>query len=366
MNKLSLFIFILLVCGYQGKVSASCDACAKAALESAEASIKAGVDTTISVVQANGTSIESAGLSVDSGSSLLSTLIQTLGSQEITALDGVAKKVTFSIERLGIESTRGTDVLVSNLIKGEKELRVADNALENERTFGVMSQPLSGEINTARSFDLSTGFANRNALKSKHIENMEGWLNNNGFFMSKSRERSVLIATPEFWNPTPLLTKNRLSNEEVGHMQMMLRLLVNAEPMAKVAQPLVASSPLKAKQELQRLKDVILQQVSHSILSESLVNKAPTITLSDDWKKAYFNIESDVDNKISFEQFYEAETTGKLVSSDWFLDIKTKTKAGLLREQIYQMNTANLLLAEIVKAERAESKLLALSILKGG
>jgi len=365
MNKLSFFLLIVITSAFHPVANASCDSCAKAALDSAKDAIKKAVDTTTDAVKANGKSIEATTEAVDQSKELFSDLLQTLSSQELTALDGVAKKITLTVERVANESTKSADVIVSNLLKGEKELRVADMAIEGVKTFGELAQPLSGEINTARAGDLSLGFATKMALKNKHIDNMESWLNNNGFLISKGRERAVLLAVPEYWNPTPLLTKKRLTNKEVGDMQMMLRLLVNAEPHAKVSPLIASTNPIEAKKELKRLKDVALQQVSHAILTESLVNKAPIISLSEVWKKAYFNISADEDNKISFEQFYEAETIGKLVSNDWFLDIKTRTKAGLLREQIYQMNTANLLLAEIVKAERAESKLLALTILKG-
>jgi len=366
MNKYLLIFLSIIFFGFQVPASASCDSCAKAALDSARDAIKKAVDTTTDSVKANGKSIEATTKAVDESKKLFSDLLQTLSSQELTALDGVAKKITLTVERIANESTKATDTLVSNILKGEKELRVADVAIEGARTFGDLAQPLSGEINTARSVDLALGFATKNALKTKHIENMEGWLNNNGFLMSKGRERSVLLSSPQYWNPTPLLTKKRLTNTEVSDMQMMLRLLVNPEPKAKVDPKVAATDPVMAQNELQRLKDVALQQVSHAILSESLVNKAPIISMSEGWQKAYFNLPTDEENKISFEQFFEAETTGKLVNSDWFLDIKTRTKAGLQREQIYQMNTANLLLAEILKAERDESKLLALMVLKGG
>lgn len=358
------WIFLTFILYFPFWAQASCDSCAKAALEATKQAVSQSVSATTDVVKANGETIDAISQSVDSGTDTLSEQLQMLGQQELTALDGVASKISLMIELLSEESARATDTLVNNIQQAEVGLRKADMAIENARMIGPRAQTISGEINTARAQDLSVGFATRQSLKTLHLENMEKWLTDNGYRHSQSTEQAILLARDEYWDVMPLIQKPRLTEDEVNNLQVMFQLLVEPKPQRPITQQEIVLDPTKASAEIDRRRNNTISQVAHSILIDQLSDKAPTIPTSSAWLKHYFAIEPDENGKISFSQFFEAETIGKLTSPAWFLDIKTRTEAGLLREQINQLNTTNALLSEILRAEQQDSKLLALATLK--
>lgn len=343
---------------------ASCDACAKAALDAASGAISSSVGATTNLVSVNNQTVELMNTNVQAGTQTLVSSLELLNQKEITALDGVAKTITLTIDRLGEEQIRATDHLVSSLKKIEEDLRVGDLAIETSKQVGPMSQTLSGDINTARAHDLMMGVATRKELKKLYRENMELWLQEPAKAVAKSGEMAVLLDNEDFWDILPLLQKDILTNEEVNNLHVLLQLLVEPNPQPKASAGELASGDLAVKKELARLRKNALSRVAHDTLTNMLADKAPIIPTDESWLKSYFKLNTGDDDKISFEQFYEAETTGKILSPDWFLDIKSRTEAGLLREQIYQTNTSNAILAEILKAERDETRLLTLSILQ--
>lgn len=351
------------LCLFQGEALASCDACAKAALDAASAAISASVGATTQVATLEGQTIEAMNVAVNTGTTTLVESLQLLNQKELTALDGVSKVISLSIDKLAEESSRATDYTVQSIFAMEKELRTADRVMENSKTIGEFAQTLSGEINTARSFDLATGVETKKALKTLYSENMDVWLNDSGYTTS-SMEKSILASKDEYWDILPLLQKDVLTDEELNNLHVLMQMVVDPSPQPKATAGDLSEGMAAVNSELARLRKNALSRVAHSILTDALIDKAATIPTDASWLKAYFAIDEKVDDKISFSQFYEAETLGKLLSPDWFMDIKSRTEAGLLREQIYQNSTTNALLSEILKAERNETKLLSLSVLR--
>lgn len=343
---------------------ASCDLCAQAALEAASAAITSSVGATTNVVTANGQAIEAMNTAVQTGTETLVSSLQLLNQKEITALDGVAKTISLTLDRISEEQVRSTDHLVKSIQQIEQDLRMADLAIENSKLVGPRSQTLSGDINTARAHDLMRGFAGRKELKRLYGENMKEWLDGASSFENSGAETAVLLDQEDFWNILPLLQKDVLTNEEANNIHVLLQLLIDPKPEKKASSKQLAEGEQAVRKELRRLRKNAVSRVSHDILTNMLADKAPIIPTDESWLKSYFKLETGEEGHISFNQFYEAETVGKLLSPDWFLDIKSRTEAGLLREQIYQTNTSNALLAEILKAERNETKLLSLSLLQ--
>ena len=358
----NLFILIGVVLSFNAH--ASCDACAKAALDAASGAISSSVGATTNLVSMNNQAVELMNTNVQTGTQTLVSSLELLNQKEITALDGVAKTITLTIDRLSEEQVRATDHLVTSIKKIEEDLRVADLAIETSKQVGPMSQTLSGDINTARAHDLMLGIATRKELKKLYRDNMETWLETPAKTVSKAGEMAVLLDNEDIWDILPLLQKDVLTNEEVNNLHILLQLLVEPNPQPKATASDLAGGELAVKKELARVRKNALSRVAHDTLTNMLADKAPIIPTDESWLKSYFKLETGEDEKISFEQFYEAETTGKMLSPEWFLDIKSRTEAGLLREQIYQTNTSNAILAEILKAERDETRLLTLSILQ--
>lgn len=343
---------------------ASCDACAKAALDAASSAISSSVGATTNVVSANGQAIEAMNSSVQTGTQTLVSSLEMLNQKELTALDGVAKSIAFTLERMSEEQVRSTDHLVNSIKQIEEGLRTADVALENAKLIGPKAQTLSGEINTARAHDLKTGLAARKKLKTLYRENMDSWLNDSGPLSNQNNSLAVLLEQDDFWDIMPLLQKDILTNEESNNIHTLLQILIEPSPKSQLSPATLAGDKVAVNKELTRLRGNAISRVAHDIITNMLADKAAIIPTDSSWLKSYFALDTGEDDQISFNQFYEAETVGKMLSPDWFLDIKSRTEAGLLREQIYQTNTSNALLAEILKAERNEAKLLSLSVLR--
>ena len=359
------FTFLIPLLFSSGAAFASCDECAKAALQAASNSMTSSISATKSVVETNGTAIETLSSSIDTAGSTIQSLLDLNSQQELTALSGVANRITFTLERQAEESTRITDHLVQSIHQIHKDGALVSSRIENDKLFGPLAQTISGDINSARAQYLAKGIGNKKALKELHAQNMDKWLNSAGYRNSSQFESEILLKDEEIWKSSPLINKRRLTDEEVNKAQILLQLLVDDNPTGAISKERIKQDPLAAKMEVQRLKNNFSSQIVHSVLSDYLSNKAALIPTDKSWLKSYFKIEPDEKGNISFEQFYESETMGRLISDDWFLDIKTRTEAGLLREQIYQMNTSNMLLSEIIKQERMETKLMAISALRG-
>ncbi|MBE0420516.1 hypothetical protein EI165_10325 [Pseudoalteromonas nigrifaciens] len=357
-------ITLILLC-LSFNANASCDSCAKAALDAASSAISSSVGATTNVVTANGQAIEAMNTSVQTGTQTLVSSLQLLNQKEMTALDGVAKTIALTLDRISEEQVRSTDHLIQSIKQIEQELRIADVAMENAKLIGPMSQTLSGDINTARAHDISTGIAARKKLKSLYRENMDSWLKDSGPLSNQGNSLAVLLEQEEFWDIMPLLQNDILTNDEANHIHTLLQVLVEPSPKTQLSPSKLAGDNFALGQELSRRRGNAVSRVAHDIITNLLADKAPIIPTDSSWLRSYFKIQTGEDDNISFNQFYEAETVGKMLSPDWFLDIKSRTEAGLLREQIYQTNTSNALLAEILKAEQNEAKLLSLSVLRG-
>lgn len=157
-----------------------------------------------------------------------------------------------------------------------------------------------------------------------------------------------------------------LSPVDLEKMKSLLHLMIEPKPQRDITIEEAQTSPAMLMRAIAQKQKKIKQQVVHSVITESVMDKAPLILTNDSWSSDYLSFDEDFNGMVSFSQFYEAETLGKVTSKEWYKDIARLTEAGLLREQIHQVNTTNMLLSEILKAERSEAKLVALKALSGG
>ena len=343
--------------------NATCDACAKQGIDAASQAMSQATSATTETVKTNGTSIDALKSTVDTGAQTLSSTIQLLSQQELTALDGLATKITLKLDIMAKEQIAAADHVVSSMRDTELSINKANGVLATAEQYGELAQTLTGDINTARSSFLASGFAMKEAIKVEHAKSFIKWITQNGFYQSAKSEQLLLLSKDELFDTSAFTSKKLMTEVEVSNFQSLIQLMVNPSPEKPITMQDLASDADKAVAAISQRRKNAIDTVVHSILTDALADKAPIIPTDPSWLKSYMTIPANDDGKVSFEQFYDAETFGKATSADWFLDIKTRTEAGLLREQIYQQNTSNLLLAEILKAERNEAKLIALSTL---
>lgn len=358
-------LLVLIIAFFPSFAFAVCDACAKAALDAATATMTANISATTSVVASNGAAITAMANVNSANSAALQTQLATLSQQELTAIDGMASKITLQLASIAKE----TDIGMNNLILNIEKLAVSERNYEDAnylvRTFGPLSKPLSGKLNLPRSEYLERGFEVKEVFKSNFIEGMDEWLSNPADEKSRSIEQAALLSEKDNFDITPFMQKKVLSPLELEKMKSLLQLLVEPNPEREMTLEEAQANPLKLTQAINQKQKKIRQQVVHSVLVESVLDKAPFILTNESWSTNYLTFDEDFDGMVSFSQFYEAETLGKLTSAEWYKDIAKLTDTGLIREQVHQGNTTNMLLAEILKAERNETRLVAIKALAG-
>lgn len=345
---------------------AVCDACAKAALDSATATMKANTKATTAVVKSNGAAISAFESVNAANTTALELQLSTLNQQEITAIDGLASKIVLELGRVASETDIGMNNLLLNLEKIATSEKAYNDANYLTRTFGPLSKPLSGKLNLPRSVYIENAVELKEVIKTNFVEGMDEWLSNPPDENSRSIEQAAFLADPELFDISPFLQNKVVSPQELEHMKTLLHLLVEPSPAREITLEEAQTSKIKLEQAIYQKQKTISQQVVHSVLVDSVLDKAPFILTNDSWSKEYLSFDEDYEGMVSFSQFYEAESLGKVTNAAWYADIAKLSDTGLLREQIHQGNTTNMLLSEILKAERNETRLVAIKALSGG
>ena len=345
---------------------AVCDACAKAALDAATATISANIAATTSVVTSNGTAITAFSNMNAANSAALQTQLATLSQQELTAIDGLASKITLNLA----SNSKAYDIGMNNLIQNLEKIAISERDLADAnyltRTFGPLSKPLSGKLNLPRTEYLERAIEVKEVFKSSFVDSMNEWLSNPADEKSIAIEQAAFLEDKNYFDISPFLQKKVMTAKELEKMKSLLQLMVEPRPAPEISIEAAQTNPAKLSQAINQKQVKIRNQIVHGVLVEAVLDKAPLILTNDSWSTDYLSFDENYEGMVSFNQFYEAETLGKITSPDWYKDIAKLTDTGLLREQIHQGNTTNMLLAEILRAERNESRLIAIKALTGG
>lgn len=360
----NLFIIFSLLC--PSFAYAVCDACAKAALDAATATMVANTGATTAVVTSNGAAISSLASLNSANTAALQLQLSTLNQQEITAIDGLASKLVLELSRIAGETDIGMNNLLLNLEKIAKSEKAYNDANYLTRTFGPLSKPLSGKLNLPRSAYIENAIELKEVIKTNFVEGMEEWLNNPADENSRDIEQAAFLEDSKFFDISAFMQNKVLTPQELEHMKSLLHLLIEPSPKRAITIEEAQESRAKLDQGIYQRQKKISQQVVHSVLVDSILDKAPFILTNDSWSKDYLSFDEDYEGMVSFSQFYEAETLGKVTNAEWYNDIAKLSDTGLLREQIHQGNTTNMLLSEILKAERNETRIVAIKALAGG
>jgi hypothetical protein len=361
MKKLLLMTTLLL----PSYAYAVCDACSKAALDAATETMKANTKATTQVVASNGTAINALASLNNANSSALKLQLSTLSQQELTAIDGMTSKVTLLLSRIASENDIGMNNLIQNIEKIEQSERDYEDQNYLVRTYGPLSKPLSGQLNLTRSQYLERGLEIKEVFQENFVEGMNEWLSNPADVNSQRIEQAALLENKDFFDITEFMQKKVLSAADVEKMKSLLQVLVEPNPQREITLEEAQTSKAKLMLAIAQKQKKIKQQIVHSVIVESVLDKAPFILTNDSWSQDYLAFDEDFEGMVSFSQFYEAETLGKVTNKEWYKDIARLTDTGLLREQIHQGNTTNMLLSEILKSERSEARLVAINALSG-
>jgi len=367
MNKYISILIVsigILFCSKNAK--AGCDPCIQAAAESANTLMTTAINQTTTAVQANITATNALNTALQASNAALQTTIQFNTQTLLSGLDASTNRIELAIQQNSKTTERMTDHLVTSLVSALKEVRVAEEIDKNNKTFGdEISQPLSGDIGANRAPLLKQGFVQSKQMWRQMSDNMHEWNSNtddvdqggSGIKLAK-----LLTEEEDVWDPVPLVSSTQVTNEESLNLQKLITMMVNPVPLPKATDDQLATNPKAAEYELQRRLLNSKLELAHSVLAKSVSDKIPTIPIStDDWMQGYVIAEPDADGKVSVESMLESETIGRLASEGWYQDIKTKSPAGILREQVYMQAIKNKMINDLVEQE--EQKIMLLSLL---
>jgi len=358
----ALWVSILIL---SENVNAGCDTCIQAAAQTANTNMTAAINSVTSSVQANVSATQALNASVQAVNASLQATINLNTQQLLQGLDASTNRIELSIQQNTKTVERMTDHTVKSMVKALKDVRIAEEVDENNKIYSdTLAQPLSGEIGANRAPLLKQGIVQSNQIWRQMAEDMHEWNNNTTDVnqAGKGMKKAVLLTEgSDAWNPVPLITKNQITPAESVNMQKLLTMLVNPVPLPSATNEQMASSPKAAEYEFDRRLLNAKLGLAHSVLAKSIADKQPLIPMStNDWQKGYVMAEPDANGKVSVHSMLESETIGRLGSEGWYQDVKTKTPAGILREQVYQQAINNQLLLRLVEQEEQKLSMLAL------
>jgi D-ribose pyranose/furanose isomerase RbsD len=344
---------------------AGCDPCIQAAAQAANTSMTTAINTVTGSVNANVSATQALNASLQAVNASLQATINLNTQQLLQGLSASTNRIELSIQQTTKTVERMNDHTVKSMVNALKEVRVAEEVDQNNKTFsGEFAQPLSGEIGANRAPLLKQGLVQSDQMWRKMADDMFEWNNNTEEVdqAGKGMKKAMLLTEEdEVWSPLPLINKRQLTKDESLNMQKLLTMIVNPVPLPSATDEQKASNSKASEYEFQRRIINAKLGLAHSVLAKSIADKTPLIPMSDaDWKKGYVIAEPDADGKVSVMNMIESETLGRISSEGWYQDVKTKTPAGLLREQVYQQAVNNQMLLRLVEQEEQKLTMLAL------
>ncbi len=345
---------------------AGCDPCIQAAAQTANSQMTAAINNATAAVQANVSATQALNASVKSTDAAWQAAIKLNSTKFLQALDAATSRIELSQSMLLKTEENLADHQVQSIAKLFQELYTAEQVVASEKMLlPEIAQPMSGEIGANRAPLLKEGLVQAEQLWHKMDEDFAEWSDNTETVDSVGRSflvSKLLTEKDEVFDITPLLTGDTLTKEQSLNLQKLLTILVNPVPEKAMTDAEMAGDPNAAKQELERKLRNAKLTMAYSVLSKGLSEREAVIPISpDDWQKGYTTAQPNPEGKTSYREFIESETVGRMASEGWFQDIKTKTDAGILREQVYQQAINNHLLYKSVQQEEQLLLLLAIT-----
>lgn len=358
-------IVFMILCACVNNVFAGCDACMQAAAQSASSQMTTSISNVTASVQANVTSTQALNASVQATDAAWQAAINLNSTNYLQGLDASTSRIEGVITQLIKAEVNLSDHEVTSISDIFKQLFNAEQKTITERMLRQeFAQTMSGEIGANRAPLLKQGLVRRDQQWRQMDINFAQWSDNTTTVDSagKAITTSMLLTEgDDVFDPTPLLTKNVISEPESLNMQKLITLLANPIPEKKMSDNALASNPKAPQQELERKLRNAKRSIAFSALSKGLSEREAVIPISEnDWLQGYTSARPDTNGMTSYREFIESETVGRLTSEGWFEDIKTKTEAGVLREQVYQQAINNHLLYESLLQEEHQLLLLAI------
>lgn len=357
---------LLVVMSKSNLVAAGCDTCIQSAAQGASSSMQSALSSLTSTVNQDVSATNTLNSTVNTVGNTIQATMTANHELLLQGLSASSKQIELSIQANTKSNELLNDHLVLNLGKVFKEIFVSEQTQKTNRTYdNDIAQPLSGDIGANRAPLLKQANVQSEQIKTQMSVNMYEWLTSPESDSSRSsgaRTSALLLEDNDVWDPTPIIGNKVLTDEQYHNAQKLLTVLITPVPLEAVTDGEMSSDPTAAGRELSRKLYNVQASIAHSILTKSITDRLPLIPIStDDWKQGYISVENEVDGKTSMLSFLESETMGRLMSEGWYKDVKTKTEAGILREQVYMQAIRNKLALRMLRQEEDRLMLEALN-----
>ena len=362
----TLFLPALFCFALVNPANAGCDPCIQSAAQAASGQMQSSLSAITSTVNGNVQATNALNQTVIAANNAIQQTIVTNTNLIKQGMSASTNRIELAIQQNSKTMEAMNDHLVQSLVQVMKEISVAEQVQKNKKMFDTeIAQPLSGDIGANRAPLLKAGVVQSEQLHQGMVDGMYEWSSETGDTPgAKSNLKATMLLKEDeaMWDPSPMLNSSVITAEESVNLQKLLTVLVNPVPLKKLTKAEASRSPKSAEYELKRNLYNTQLTIAHSVLAKSVSERMATIPISqEDWGIGYTTAEANDEGKTSVMAMLESETLGRLTSEGWYKDIKTKTDAGVLREQVYQQAINNKLLLKILEQEEQKLLLQALS-----
>lgn len=342
-----------------------CDPCIQTATQTANSQMTGSINNATASVQANVSATQALNASIQATDAAWQAAIQLNSMNYLQALDAATSRVELTQSQLLKTEENLADHEVQSIAKMFEELYNAQQAADAEKMLRPeLAQPMSGDIGANRAPLLKQGMVQAEQRWRKMDENFATWSETTETVNSAGESITtamLLTEEEEVFDVTPLLTSDSLTETQSLDLQKLLTLLINPVPEKKMTDEQMASDPKAAQKELERKLRNAKLTMAFSVLARGLSEREAVIPISQaDWQQGYTTARPNAEGKTSYREFIESETVGRMASEGWYQDIKVKTDAGVLREQVYQQAMNNHLLYKSIQQEEQQLLLLAI------
>jgi len=367
MKKIKPLALSVLLLGFSSKGFAGCDTCIMGKVNEATSSISKALSETNAKVTETNTSVQSLTTAVNETSVNLNTLLELQQQELLTALNSMVNRVLGSHTILQKTLASTTDHQNDSLHQLLKDLQLQQHQHLTAMEFSPeVAQPITGDIMVNRAAALTNAIKTKKQRVAEGDQLFQAWLKIYEDSPDQARQTSIdasMLALSDTSKLIPFLKGNLVNEEESKALQTYLKLLLEPQPTPMTNLDQLINDPAKASEEVQRLLDNLRKSVGFHTLNKQLADKMPLIN-AEHWNTDYIAISTTDEGMTSIEEFLASETTRKLSSEAWLLDIKKKTPAGLMRENVYQKSISNYLLKELLEQERQSVLMLSLMAAK--
>ena len=350
-RSLSTLLILFIPLFFTSNVSAGCDACLQSAIRTASSQISASLQTLNATANTNVAATQALTQTVTTSSATLNALMESQHILLMNGLDAAAIRLEASTDVVSATVESTSDHLATTISQTIKDYGKTQQFLRNRDVYGPMALPLSGDIAANRAPLLAEALASYKTALDDSMIKFKQWALSPIEFDETTTVRQIR-ADERIIELSPMLDElvnGVLTQEQTSKLEELYRLMLLPVPLDQ--------ETMAPRERIIYLQEIDKLSKAYYVLMSDLLLKAPQLS-PEGWDIGYIHVDT-VEERTSLNEFVRAETERKMLSPTWHFDVKTKTEAGLLREQVNQHELTNYLLSMLYAEEQKTLALMA-------